>query len=87
MLERAVIQQKLRHKQRGERPAVHTKIVLSRRIALIGRALVPLHPFLRILTYAEAVLITDPFAHGTNPATQEAVRWVWFTAQGLQIGS
>ncbi len=47
------------------RSLVHTEIELSRRIALIGCALVPLHRFLPILNHAFAVRITHAFARHT----------------------
>jgi hypothetical protein len=50
-----------------QRPALlHTETVLSRRIALIGCALVPLHRFLPILNHAFALRITDAFSQQTR---------------------
>ncbi len=53
---------------------MHTEIVLSLRMAQDSRALVPLHRFLRVCTYAAAGIITVACAHGTTRARQKANR-------------
>ncbi len=56
------------------RSLVHTEIVLSQRMAQDSRALVPLHRFLCVCTYAAAEIITVACAHGTARARQKAIR-------------
>ncbi len=57
---------------RWQRPALlRTETALSIRIALIGCALVPLHRFLCVCTYAAAGIITVACARGTARARQK----------------
>jgi hypothetical protein len=54
------------------RSLVHTDIALSQRMALIGCALVPLHCFLCVCTYAAAEIIRVACADDTARARQKA---------------